>query len=201
MRTDIEEIIDLKDTLGELFYNDCDEEFPCNEYGMPIDEIYDYDYNYGASKLVFFLDNCVLKVPFVGWFYGTGSDYYEVANYCVKEVSLYKKAKQEGVSKFFLKSRMITPEVELQEKADGTYLAVPDTNGKEESIKSSFSAYANSRLPISTRAILQMNYSQSDLDKFCAFIEKYKVNDLSMHNMCVKDNRVMFMDYSGFYDC
>lgn len=201
MRTDIEGIINLKDTLGEIFYNDCDDEFPCNGYGMPIYEICDYDYNYGASKLVFFLDNCVLKVPFVGWFYESGYDYYEVENYCVKEVSLYKKAKQEGVDKFFLKSRMITPDIELQEKADGTCLKVPDIKGKEELIKSSFSAYANSKLPISTRAILQMNYSQSELDKFCAFIEKYNVNDLSMHNMCVKDNRVVFMDYSGFYDC
>ena len=96
---------------------------------------------------------------------------------------------------------MITPEIELQEKADETYLKEPDIEGKEESIKSSFSAYANSQLPISARAILQMNYSQSDLDKFCAFIEKYNVNDLSMHNMCIKNNRVMFMDYSGFYDC
>ena len=187
--------------MGEIFYNDCDDGFPCNGYGIPIDEIYDYDYNYGASKLVFFLDNCVLKVPFVGWFYGTGYDYYEVENYCVKEVSLYKRAKQEGVDKFFLKSRMITPEIELQEKADGTYLKMPDVKGKEESIKSSFSVYANSQLPIFTRAILQMNYSQSDLNKFCAFIEKYSVNDLSIHNMCIKDNRVVFMDYSGFYDC
>lgn len=201
MRADIEEIINLNDTLGKIFYNDCDYEFPCNGYGMPIDEIYDYDYNYGASKLVFFLDNCVLKVPFVGCFYGSDYEYYEVENYCVKEVSLYKRAKQEGVDKFFLKSRMITPEIELQEKADETYLKEPDVKGKEESIKSSFSTYANSQLPISARAILQMNYSQSDLDKFCAFIEKYNVNDLSMHNMCVKNNRAMFMDYSGFYDC
>ena len=48
--------------------------------------------------------------------------------------------------------------------------------------------------------ILKLYYSQEEIDKFCDFIEKYKINDLSYMNMCMKNGKPVFMDFCGFLD-
>lgn len=192
MRKAFEEIID---SYEKLFLEE-DMDMIVNETGNS-SFVENYNYNHGASKVVIDFDDCVLKIPISGcWIDEPVS--FDNQNYCIREVALYRKAKKEGVADFFLKSRLINNFFEIQEK--GEVECVPIPAGTLEEIYNCFSNYASQTLSSIVMTILKLYYSQEEIDKFCDFIEKYEINDLSYMNMCMKNGKPVFMDFCGFSD-
>lgn len=203
MNTIIDDILALRDLYEDFYiYDDGECEVLSDFDGNEID-ISDYDYEYGASKIVFIFGKYVVKIPLAGKiFYNRYEDridvdYINEINYCGKEIDIYKRAKRAGIEKFFLKSRFLDECSEVQEKGD-EHICFSSYDGDNIKISDSFSRYAREHLSGDVLKILSEYYTSKEISKFSNFIEENKVNDLSCHNMIMKNGRPVFMDYSGY---
>lgn len=201
MRQDFVEYIEQIEAIDGFYMDDRED---CDTVYDKTGEEVEFDCNYevGASKAVILFEDCVMKVAFRGYYHKAkdGNFLVSMNNYCAREVSFFKAAKKEGVDKFFLKCRMISPEIEIQELGDIYSVPFPVIEDEEEEkrIQKNFSKYANEHMSLRVQSILRDYYNDNELEKFCRFIEKYKINDLVFHNLAMKNGRAVFMDYSGY---
>lgn len=199
----VDDVLALKDLYKDFYiYNDGECEVLTDFDGNEID-VSEYDYEYGASKIVFIFDKYVVKIPIAGKLYYNryedriDVDYINEINYCGREIDVYKKAKKVGIERFFLKSRFIDECSEVQEKGDES-VCFSSYDENTVKISDSFSRYARENLSKEVLKVLSEYYTSKEIGKFSNFIEENDVNDLSCHNMIMKNGRPVFMDYSGY---
>lgn len=170
---------------------------------IQIQEDLDLDMDNGATKMCIIPDDDkVIKIPFVG----SGWHNFQY-NYCEKEASIYKKAKEKGVEEFFA----ATMEAELIECQDGASIMAyfqerVDTHririlsNDEWDQASNISDSSPTGMPSSWLLDAFEYYGQERLLEFFSFVRDAKINDIHIDNVGYIGNRPVLLDYSGFYN-
>ena len=214
------EILDLfKDCIFDGILTEYDYEDKILYY-LPDD--FDYDVEYGATKLVLMPsnENFVIKIPFTGYYTeefdgkeGKFKEIYYTFNgadngswdYCKCECERYLTAKQENLEKYFAKTTYLDSindhPIYIQEKA----VIYVNSSKKEISLKEE----ETTRKKCSKQGTCCFNvHWLNDLLKYCGdkefedFLFFIKINgfndDLHSTNIGYIGNKPVLVDYSGF---
>lgn len=191
------------------------------DYGDTLDDIKEqiegYEYAYGVSKFVIFMnDEEVAKIPFNGEYYWNCDEedyefepFHYVTDYCAEEANIYEKAVERGLEVFFAGTRFAgytkdhTP-FYISERIKNCLDDFID-KVSEESVTSA-RKYADSkddlkwrRLPDRWLALALEKYGEQKVDEFVKFIAEFDINDLHWGNVAVRENgEPVLIDYSGW---
>jgi hypothetical protein len=186
----------------------------------------------GASKLVLFFDELedyVIKIPLQGSIEAEESLVYEVEDssnyidledlnylpydrdYCFEEALNYKKAKQNGVEKYFAKTEFLTTidgvDIYYSEKVEGLS---PYSNFYKSKVEDSeYYKTAEELTENGARdawenkwiAVALLTSTVKEIKKLINFLNKENIEDLAGYsNILVDgDGKIKIIDYSSFY--
>lgn len=203
----VEKWTESLDCLGEYGFNtfiEEREEFSfCSWRGKASLDYKGFQFNSGATKVVIIDEDCdwVLKIP-----------YDKMINHCQLEVENYEKAVAEGVEDAFAETFF------LMEYKGAPCYAMRKAECNEEAIEESFYDialgkdydYMNmdsderyeyaSNLDIDEKVdmILKDFYNEDFIERVNNFIYINGINDLHMGNIGYLNNRLVYVDYSGY---
>ena len=173
--------------LGILHSIECDSE---NVANVCADKLADYDYSYGANKIVIHEGNIVLK---------------KVFNKTVKnECQIYHKATEWNVEKFFAASMLEINGVYVQEAVDITldkYINQLPNKIKYGALREDYKQMGLWEMLCRSDCVvlfyLFKTYSLEDILKLQEFCVANDLNDLQLYNAGFKDGVLKFFDYSS----
>lgn len=160
-------------------------------------------YNWGASKVAIIDEDndWVLKIPFCN----------KSRDYCEIEAENYQKAVKEGVEEPFAECYF------LMEYESAPCYIMEKVNCDEEAVESDFYEIGSDKLSgqmsedeisdylysMDTGEILglllESYYEVGFLQKVNAFLSENSINDLHMANLGYRGDKLVFVDYSGYY--
>lgn len=184
-----------------------------------------YDYHYGASKIVIPIDeeNCVLKRAFAGVVVGCDEDGEPAdpvyipneTDDCEIEYKIYLKSIEEGVEKFFAKTEKMDFGIYKQEKYienvdDFIYnniYEIENIKYDENFLKGNAFNIAQGlsltkmrrRMDSDVFKLFIQNYSLNELHCLQSFLERYDINDISAYNVGIFDGgKIKIFDFCGY---
>lgn len=173
--------------LGILHSIECNSK---NVVDVCADKLTDYDYSYGANKIVIYEGNVVLKKVFCE----TIKD----------ECDIYKKAIAAGVEKFFSPATLKFNDIYIQEATDITldkYINQLPNKIKYGALREDYKQMGLwemlCRSDCAVLFYLFKTYSLEDILKLQEFCVANDLNDLQLYNAGFKDGVLKFFDYSG----
>lgn len=173
--------------LGILKSIECDSE---NVANVCRDKLADYNYSYGANKIVIYEGNIVLKKVFCK----TEKD----------ECEIYRKAIAAGVEKFFCPSSLKLDDIYIQEAVDITlseYIRKLSNKIKYGALREDYKQMGLwemlFRSDCAVLFYLFKTYSLEEILELQKFCVENDLNDLQLYNAGFKDGFLKFFDYSS----
>lgn len=193
MKVAFDEVLEDSEVADEAIYN--------YEFCQNIGKTYACT---GASKFVVLSYDWdwVLKIPFLG----------ESINYCEIEKNIYEKAIEAGLEKFFTPmyyvgtfqtetSRVLplylSKKVETDiDYLDNVYSGLSDPHKSPKNISNEVLSYFPEGKVL---AKLCEDYPENEVEKLCVFMEENYIGDMHAGNVgLTEDNKIIFLDYSGY---
>ena len=181
------------------------------------------DYECGATKLVLWftsLPNYVIKIPFSGHILGeydertsrwsdtyipfNGASAKGDWNYCEKEVSLYKKAKEKNVNMFFLET-ILVGEIDnypiYMQKMCETYYDKEHEDLSYDEVDYTITLCKDAGVtPLKDNWVFDaiQYYGLLKVKEFLKFLHNNKINDLHSNNLGYYKDQPIIIDYAGY---
>lgn len=180
-------------------------------------DIFEPDWNTGATKLVLFPKKCnfVIKIPLNGYVYSKKFYEFEGApgadncwDYCAVEKSLYETAVEALAEKFFLKLEYAgnVNDYPIYKQVKATSFADSRSRHEYSEIKRSSTREICEEIHVSCFHTCWLSdflefYTKEDLALLNEFIEDCGISDLHSGNLGYKENGIpVIIDYAGFWD-
>lgn len=215
---DIRPFIELLDLNEDGYFTDNDAEDYV--YSLDRNKVPDFDYEYGATKLVIIPKNkdYVIKIPFNGGYscgeytsFNGANDEAWGDNYCEAEVEIYQLAKEAGFEKMFLPLTYvltscvdiyIQPKCECYIKNDVKQDSYSSKESKERILEDKkqgkrylFGEFSDSW----TASCLDVLGSIEELKRFEKFLEDNGIfYDLHSGNIGYYEGHAVILDYGGY---
>ena len=178
---------------------------------------------FGCSKVVLFftyLDDYVLKIPFIGKKYidgacheFTGCNRVHKWDYCRTEESIYDLACSEGIGDLFCGTRFLCRiqnyPIYISEKSDdaldedvklhqSSVAGLDYIDSKRKESGKTF-WYAPGDMDNNTIGMFYDSWGKELTDKLLDFLVDNNIQDCHNGNVAFRDNKIRLIDYSGFY--
>ena len=185
----------------------------------------DFDYQYGASKVVIILDDCVLKTSYSGIAEEDENGDEVLVNgfpdYAKMEYEIYMAAIAGRLEYFFARTEEVCSHIYEQPKVDVTvnnyhyddddlpkhyfngknkapYLNIKDTDKLLDYCQRNGLAGLQSRIRLDVIRYFLAAYSFPELQRLHEFLIKYDINDIRAGNCGWINGKLVIFDFCGF---